>query len=267
MNITEILTRLLNDPQAVPDAELLDALRGEYPYLTLPAALALKRGAARMDGAQKAELMEQVALNAAGRDTLFRLIDPDGRKLDALRRRTTEAGSRPAPAATTEKAIDLFLATYGHMEPREEALLERMIFNPVPDYTSMLEREAAQADTPPPATSEQDRMLDTYLREEGLRSAPDHSPAAAPVPAPVPAEASAPRAHKTPAREGRAPERGGSLSESLAQIYIRQRRFDKAYDIIHHLSLNNPEKSVYFADQLRFLQKLMLNNRYRGSRD
>ena len=50
------------------------------------------------------------------------------------------------------------------------------------------------------------------------------------------------------------------LSESLAKIYIKRRRYEKAYEIIHTLSLNFPEKSIYFADQLRFLKKLILNN-------
>ncbi|MDE6378686.1 MAG: hypothetical protein K2K72_08075 [Duncaniella sp.] len=67
------------------------------------------------------------------------------------------------------------------------------------------------------------------------------------------------REHNIPAQ---APVPGtfdSSLSESLAKIYIRQKRYDKAFEIIHTLSLNNPKKSSYFADQLRFLRKLMLN--------
>ncbi|MDE6395422.1 MAG: tetratricopeptide repeat protein, partial [Duncaniella sp.] len=64
--------------------------------------------------------------------------------------------------------------------------------------------------------------------------------------------------HNTPSQ---APDTAydSSLSESLAKIYIRQKRYDKAFEIIHTLSLNNPKKSAYFADQLRFLRKLMLN--------
>ncbi|MDE5573889.1 MAG: tetratricopeptide repeat protein, partial [Muribaculaceae bacterium] len=48
------------------------------------------------------------------------------------------------------------------------------------------------------------------------------------------------------------------LSQSLAKIYVKQHRYDKAYEIISQLSLNYPEKSCYFADQLRFLKKLMI---------
>ncbi len=49
------------------------------------------------------------------------------------------------------------------------------------------------------------------------------------------------------------------LTESLAKIYIKQKRYYKAIEIIKKLSLKYPEKSVYFADQIRFLEKLISN--------
>ena len=49
------------------------------------------------------------------------------------------------------------------------------------------------------------------------------------------------------------------FSESLAKIYIQQRRYAKALEIIRKLNLNNPEKNIYFADQIRFLEKLIIN--------
>jgi len=49
------------------------------------------------------------------------------------------------------------------------------------------------------------------------------------------------------------------LTESLAKIYIKQKRYYKAIEIIRKLSLKYPEKSVYFADQIRFLEKLISN--------
>ena len=48
-----------------------------------------------------------------------------------------------------------------------------------------------------------------------------------------------------------------SLSESLAKIYIRQGRYRRAYEILSDLNLKNPEKSIYIADQLRFLRKVI----------
>ncbi len=46
----------------------------------------------------------------------------------------------PAEHATVD-VIDTFLNTYGRTSPEEEALLERMIFNPTPDYGELLARE------------------------------------------------------------------------------------------------------------------------------
>lgn len=46
------------------------------------------------------------------------------------------------------------------------------------------------------------------------------------------------------------------FTETLARIYTKQGRYDKASQIIRRIYLNNPKKSIYFADQLRFLEKL-----------
>ncbi len=52
----------------------------------------------------------------------------------------------------------------------------------------------------------------------------------------------------------------GYFTETLARIYIKQHRYDKALEIIRQLSLNYPKKNAYFADQIRFLEKLIINN-------
>ncbi|MDE6459832.1 MAG: tetratricopeptide repeat protein, partial [Paramuribaculum sp.] len=59
------------------------------------------------------------------------------------------------------------------------------------------------------------------------------------------------------------PSEDSLLSESLAKIYISRGKYDKAYEIIRSLSLKYPKKSIYFADQLRFLQKLILNSKHK----
>lgn len=49
------------------------------------------------------------------------------------------------------------------------------------------------------------------------------------------------------------------FTETLAKIYIKQHRYEKALEIIKKLSLNYPKKNAYFADQIRFLEKLIIN--------
>lgn len=49
-------------------------------------------------------------------------------------------------------------------------------------------------------------------------------------------------------------------TETMAQIYVRQGRYSQALEIIKRLNLDNPKKNTYFADQIRFLEKLIINN-------
>lgn len=51
------------------------------------------------------------------------------------------------------------------------------------------------------------------------------------------------------------------FTETLARIYIKQGRYEKALEIIKRLNLNIPKKNAYFADQIRFLEKLIINNK------
>ncbi|MCM1050702.1 MAG: hypothetical protein NC349_01955 [Paenibacillus sp.] len=255
-NLNRILTALKSgEPVGDPD-ELRELLK-EYPFFVLPAVLALKHQGAGMDASLKRELMEQIALNSPDPQRAFMLADVDYEEwVNFYPRRGAEV--------STNDAITKFLETYGHSDPREEALLERLIFNPTPDYSSMLAREE-ETDLPSepvnPDDNSQDALINAFILkhrddEAGLLPREDAQPSQA-------EEADKKEPEKAEERHtpshASSPAYDTSLSESLAKIYIRQKRYDKAFEIIHTLSLNNPKKSAYFADQLRFLKKLMLN--------
>ena len=44
-----------------------------------------------------------------------------------------------------------------------------------------------------------------------------------------------------------------------AKILVKNGQYEAALEIMEKIYLNNPKKSVYFADQIRFVKKLMLN--------
>lgn len=56
---------------------------------------------------------------------------------------------------------------------------------------------------------------------------------------------------------------GGIFTETLARIYIKQGKYERAYQIIDRLYKQHPQKSAFYIDQLRFLEKLMLNEKKR----
>ncbi|NLZ73450.1 MAG: tetratricopeptide repeat protein [Bacteroidales bacterium] len=56
-------------------------------------------------------------------------------------------------------------------------------------------------------------------------------------------------------------EEEGFFTETLAKIYIKQKRYSKAIEIIKKLNLKYPKKNAYFADQIRFLEKLIINTK------
>lgn len=251
--------QLADNPDAAPSEGLVAELSRAYPYFTLPGSLMLRRRSADLSDSTRAGLMARIALASPGGDTMLRLTDPDG---DLLASFYPPEAIDEAAAKTTDSAIDRFLDTYGTPDPREQALLERMIFNPVPDYGAVLEREAADTHTPRPTSDTQDEMMDAFLLERGAITRQEQ-----PLPVPEQPQQSEQLQHQAPSaathaatdrHRDPAPSAGSSLSESLAKIYIRRRRFDKAYEIISSLQSANPDKSAYFNDQLRFLRKLML---------
>ena len=73
----------------------------------------------------------------------------------------------------------------------------------------------------------------------------------------TPAESPAPTADN---QEGQT-EGKEIFTEIMAGIYIKQGKYESALKIIRQLSLKYPKKNRYFADQIRFLEKLVLNDK------
>ncbi len=244
------LIKVLSDPEGQLSLELVEEIDRQYPFFTLADAVMLGRPASGLTPDTRRRLGERLAINAPDPKQLFMLIDPAHSEWMNFYPSAPRQESTP----TTDDAITTFLETYGHADPAADELLERLIFNPpAPDYLSLLEKESDPAldalATPDPSIPAFNPS--PVPTDDIMVTPPPPAPADTPPP-PPPAPVSKPRRQKMVSPDS-------SLQESLAKIYIRQRRYDKAFEIISSLSLNNPKKSIYFADQLRFLRKLMLN--------
>mgnify|MGYP001806493195 CR=1 FL=1 len=54
---------------------------------------------------------------------------------------------------------------------------------------------------------------------------------------------------------------GEFITETLAEIYIRQKKYDKAIQIYQKLSLKYPQKSIYFANSISKIEDLIQNDK------
>ncbi len=247
--MNSIIIKAASSPQALDEADFAELRRvcRDYPASAVAPALLLKYADSMLSDAEREDYRARVALYSGDRASVISAIDPSGKGFASFYPPEPEV-RRPS----TDSAIDTFLETYGHQSPEEDALLERMIFNPVPDYGEQLARAAA----PSPAPGEQggqDSLIDAFLsKSTETPSAGEPVPVSRTTPAPAP---------PPPPKSAPEPSQSSLLSESLAKIFIKQGRYERAYEIITNLSLNYPKKSIYFADQLRFLEKLIINQR------
>lgn len=116
------------------------------------------------------------------------------------------------------------------------------------DYTSVLLQTDAGSSSGQTAPLHGQDLIDHFIEqsEEMINKVPDEDEEE-----PVFAEMS----EKEKEEEGEE----NYFTETLAKIYVKQQRYDKALEIIKKLNLKYPKKNTYFADQIRFLEKLIIN--------
>ena len=229
------------DGSKSPGKQWIEEMTKRYPYFTLPLLLQAKQ-----NGDKKT--LEQLAL-----------LSPDRRDLAIVVGHTPESFANfypeQAPSAQqgVEDVIDKFLETYSHgYNQKEIDALSSAIFNPTPDYADIL---AAQ-DNGESVNDNEDSLITSFIQHsrEKEREALSREPVVAQH---LQHEKVEEAAHDQV--QNSTQNDSSLLSESLAKVYIARGKYLKALEIIESINLNFPEKSIYFADQIRFLRKLVLN--------
>lgn len=270
-------------------AATLQQIHERWPWYVYADLQALEQGI--VSGKEAQELRTRIALAIGDREALMRVLDPDAdfadfypdmqpvklttndtidaflnrfgtpgdHETDLLTRMIFDSGARaslsedaaeeaasaaaePAPDATATR-IDAFLATsrqparvpeaLRHLEEEAEAPAETPAAAALNTLSSPA-ASSAQAAAQPSAAKPSAPPLNTLSSLNSLNS----------LSAP-----SAPSAQTRP--------KASSLSVSLAAMMIKNGNYPKALEIINELNLANPEKSIIFADQIRFLRKLI----------
>ena len=263
--IAQALKQWLEDPKAQLPADVAMQLSDDYPFFSMVEGMKLQQKAVNMSEAERNELIEKFVLSVSDPDAAQKLIDPEARRFDDF---YPPNATQDTP--DTEIAISRFLENYGNENTEEISVLEKLIFNPVGDYSQQLAREEAQnVPTAAPTGDERTDRINRFILSQkkadgngGNEQLDENVPTADPTgktgiqPNPIP------RRTKN-SENSEIPPENALLSESLAKIYIKTGRYERAYEILKRLSLAVPEKNAYFADQLRFLRKLIVADRLR----
>lgn len=245
----------------------LRTLVARYPYFQSLRLLYLKNLYLLHDINFGAELRKAV-LYVADRRALFYLIEGDrytlkSRKVSPL---SPDAMEKEPSVDRTLSLIDAFLATV----PEEHSQHTELDY--AVDYTAYLMQEEEQPgadveEKPETPKLRGHELIDDFIQKSESADASEvrrnflvEKEETALEEASVEVAAAVAEEEEEEDASAASEELDDScFTETLAKIYIKQRRYDKALEIIKKLSLNYPKKNAYFADQIRFLEKLIIN--------
>ena len=263
--MTPSVAELAKHPEML-NKDTIYALRemvARYPYYQAARILFLKNLFLLHDSSFGEEL-RKAAILIGDRRVLFDMVEGENYKLHADKATQDEIADKAALAGVdrTESLIDRFLGSGLPMENEKDEDLPRRkkptVADATNDYMAYLmqtddaepERGSAEETSPGEnvkAKSSQkrsDELIENFIDNSSERIVLQDNPTLVP---------------ETP--ENTANDDANEedyFTETLAKIYIKQGRYEKAMEIIRKLNLNYPKKTRYFADQMRFLHKLVL---------
>lgn len=242
------LTQLIQHPQNLNKQTLYDlrSLLATYPYYQTARLLMLKNLYLLHDPCFDEEL-RRAALYITDRKALFLLVEATHYQIKQQQQKATVATGKDGGSRTVA-LIDSFLDTIPPDDKPDNAAPRR---RPTPadatiDYVSYLletENDTPEATRAPQMKGQS--LIDNFINNEQgafqLKEQPEYLP----------------DLDNQNTDDEHQPE---YFTETLARIYIKQGRYSKALEIIKRLNLLYPKKNRYFADQIRFLEKLIINN-------
>ena len=245
-NWIEDIKRLASDKDCQVDKQWLEQAQQQAPYSVLPSLLFLKHNGVKGNE----DVLAQLAILFPDRRALALMLGEDTSLLNGFY--PPETLPETPDTVTT---IDRFLDSYGKTSPGEVEAINRAIFNPQPDYADVLAaQEMKEGGIQLTGGDAQDDMINQFIAEQMQLG---EQAAQVPITTPVGEEEKAEIAEETIDNPTETDD--SMLSESLAKMYIARHKYSQALEIIERLNLKYPEKSIYFADQIRFLAKLVLN--------
>jgi hypothetical protein len=242
MDATE-LYQLMENPSLLTKETLpkLKQLTEVYPYFHTAKILYLKNLAV-LNAVNFISELERMAIYISDRKKLFTLIEGTRYGLKAQPEKEEETPD------DSFSLVDSFLSFHG--EPSDPSILFRSSVSD--DYLSWMDAEGTEENTDDGDAPKlkNHELIDSFLEKDrnrppgkGLQLDDEDT-----------FNDMEEKKDEPPPKD-----EDSYFTETLARIYIKQKRYEKALQIIKNLSLKYPEKNVYFADQIRFLEKLIIN--------
>ncbi len=213
-----------------------------YPYFHAAHILHLRSLYKNHDASFGQEL-RKAALYVPSREVIYQMIE--GQRLNpaqyAQSQNVHHKNTNTDALDRTDSLIGQFLDTVPETKSRRMQKQDASV-----DYLEFLRQNDADNEvfTHPSVTGNGGDVIDKFLQNEVKFNIHEHNGEDILI----------------PQERGETEGESGVLTEMMAKIYIKQGKYEKAYEIIQRLSLKNPKKNRYFADQMRFLQKIIINN-------
>lgn len=245
---------------AVPSSALMEEMRGKYPYFPGADMMYLLEGE-HLTVEERRDAASRVACLVGDSDALRRVMGSSDVDFDDF-----YPDMRPVSLSTND-TIDKFIRTFGHDAPTGSPVTDAL-FPSAPSMEAQMAVEASRLPAPgrESAGDITSRRIDSFLlsrdeEREEKREREEETKAAK-------AEEAGEEALHPIKRRVRRPVVSANpvpatLTESLAKVMVKNGEYQKALEIISQLSLANPQKITYFADQIRFLRKLIINQQHK----
>ncbi len=233
------LRKYIEHPETMDRESLYDLRKyvALYPYHQVARLLMLQNLFILHDATFDEEL-HRAALYVTDRSTLFNMVEAQFYQLGERKKDVSQMASDDA-----QVLIDNFLETI----PKEAS--KPSILDATVDYMAYMmanqETESRQVENDERSVAHD--IIEEFLEKDGGKITISNTPTD---------EEDAPHANVT-LENDRDDLQESFYTESLAKVYVKQGNYLKALEIIKQLNLNNSEKSSYFADQMRFMEKVI----------
>ena len=261
------LTDYIRNPELLDAAavEELGQLIERHPYFQVARLLYL-RGLYQLQDERFGAALREAAIYVPDRTKLFQLIEGHKYHLEPEPRHRHVRRTEEPAIDRTQSLIESFLAKQED-EPKPQ---RPKVVDVTTDYMAYLEQ---LDDLPAASDAPETAIIDDFMDKAGGRIVlPKDTPVEPPL-RPVSDSVSEDDSERgnpaddvssdEPTLEAETDVSDDYFTETLARIYVKQGKYNKAIEIIRRINLNYPKKSAYFADQIRFLEKLALNERYK----